>query len=134
MPETVYRQQFIAATYNGVPLQGLMDSGSIRVITRGGELELTEGTDGGDVNIATLQGMQVEVDLRETSTVHEFLFEQNRSQANGGPGATLVLYTGTGRSLSCGDMYVSVPGELTTGDKVQGAHTYTFLAKNFSFY
>ena len=134
MYETVYRQQFISATYNGTPLQGLMDGASIRVITRGGELDLTEGTDGGDVNIATLQGMQVEISLRETSTVHEFLFEQNRSQANGGPGATLMLYTGTGRSLNCGDMFVSVPGQLGTGDKKQGAHTYTFLANNFNFY
>lgn len=134
MPETVYRQQFIAATYNGVPLYGLMDGDSIRVITRGGELELTEGTDGGSVNIATLQGMQVEIDLRETSTVHEFLFDQNRSQAYGAPGATLVLFTGTGRILNCGDMYVSVPGDLSTGGKQQGAHTYTFLANNFNFY
>lgn len=134
MYETVYRQQFIAAVYNGVPLQGLMDGASIKVTVRGGELELTEGTDGGDVNIATLQGMQVEITLRETSTAHEFLFAQNRSQAYGGPGATLVLYSGTGRSLNCGEMFVSVPGELGTGDKKQGGHVYTFLANNFNFY
>lgn len=134
MPETVYRQQFVAASYNGTPLQGLMDSASIRVIHRGGELDLTEGTDGGDVNIATLQGAQVEIDLRETSTAHEFLFSQNRSQTNGGPGATLALYTGTGRTLTCSEMFVGAPGQLATGDKKQGAHTYVFLSNNISFY
>lgn len=134
MPETVYRQQWIAATYNGYPLTGLMDSGSIRVVHRGGEVDLTEGTDGGDVNIATLQGMQVEIDLRETSTAHEYLFEQNRSQANGAPGGQLVLKSGTDRSLTCPNMFVSTPGSLTTGDKKQGAHTYTFVSNKFNFY
>ena len=132
--EKVYRQQFVAGVYNGRPLQGLMDNDSIRIIVRGGELDLTEGTDSGSVNIATLQGMQVEIDLRETSTGHEYLFQQNRSQAGGAPGATLVLYTGTGRTLNCGDMFVSPPGQLATGGKKQGGHTYTFLADNFNFY
>lgn len=134
MPELVYRRGFIAAAYNGTPLQRLMEGASIRIITRGGELDLTEGTDGGDVNIATLQGMQVEIDIRETSPAHEFLFQQNRSQANGGPGATLALYTGTARTLTCSDMYVGLPGQLATGDKKMGAHTYVFLANNFNFY
>lgn len=134
MPETVYRQQFIAASYNGIPLQGLHEGGSIVIRPRGGEVDLTEGTDGGDVNIATDQGMEIEITLRETSTVHEMLLSQHLSQGHGGPGATISLYTGTGRTLTATDCYVGMPGELSTGDKKQGSHTYKFVSNNFNFY
>jgi hypothetical protein len=134
MPETVYRQQWIAASYNGIPLQGMMSGGSITITPRGGEVELTEGTDGGDINLATDQGIQIAITLRETSTVHEMLYDQHLSQGRGGPGATISLYTGTGRVLTATNCFVSMPGELATGDKQQGSHTYTFLANNFNFY
>lgn len=134
MSESVYRQQWIAASYNGIPLQGLHEGGSIKVRPRGGEVELTEGTDGGDVNLATDQGIMIEITLRETATTHEILFEQHLSQNRGGPGATVSLYTGTGRSLTATDCFVGMPGELTTGDKKQGSHTYVFVANNFKFY
>lgn len=134
MPESVYRQQWIAASFNGVPLQGLMDGGSITVTPRGGEVDLTEGTDGGDVNLATDQGIQIAITLRETSTVHETIYAQHLSQGRGGPGANISLYTGTGRTLTAANCFVSLPGELSTGDKKQGSHTYTFVANNFNFY
>ena len=134
MPETVYRQQFVTATYNGVPLQGLGEGGSFVVRHRGGELELTEGTDGGDINLATDQGIQIDITLRETATTHEFLWNQHRSQGLGGPGATLVILTGTNRTLTAPNCFVSMPGELTTGDRRQGSHTYTFLSNRPSFY
>lgn len=134
MPETVYRQQFISCTYNGVPLQGLGEGGSCLVRHRGGEVDLTEGTDGGDINIATDQGLQIDVTLRETSTVHEFLWAQHRSQGAGAPGATLVILTGTGRTITMPEGYVGMPGEMTTGDKRQGSHTYTFLSNRPKFY
>lgn len=134
MPEQVYRQQFISCTYNGVVLQGLGEGGSFLLRHRGGEVELTEGTDGGDINLATDQGLQADVTLRETATTHEFLWAQHRSQGAGAPGATLVILTGTGRTISMPEAYVGMPGELTTGDKRQGSHTYTFLSNRPTFY
>lgn len=134
MPESVYRQQWIAAAYNGIPLQGMHEGGSIVVRPRGGEVDLTEGTDGGDVNLATDQGIEIEITLRETSYVHEMLFSQHLSQGRGGPGATISLYTGTGRVLTATECFVGMPGELSTGDKKQGSHAYRFVANNFYFY
>ena len=64
MPESLYRQNWIAASYNGVTLQGLHEGGSITVRPRGGEVDLTEGTDGGYVNLATDQGIEIEITLR----------------------------------------------------------------------
>jgi hypothetical protein len=134
MPETVYRQQWIAASYNGVPLQGMMDGSSITIRPRGGEVDLTEGTDGGDVNLATDQGIEIEITLRETATTHEMLYAQHLSQGRGGPGATMSLYSGTGRTLTAPNCFVGMPGELSTGDKKQGSHTYRFVANRYNFY
>ncbi|MDR1534726.1 MAG: hypothetical protein LBU64_06445 [Planctomycetota bacterium] len=134
MPEKVYRQKYVVCTYNGVLLQGQGEGGSYVVRHRGGEVELTEGTDGGDINLAADQGIQIDITFRETADAHEFLWNMHRSQGNGAPGATLAIITGTGRTLTAPDCFVSMPGELATGDKRQGSHTYTFLSNRPSFY
>lgn len=134
MFDNLFNQSFIAASYNGVILQGFMDGESINIKIEGGEVELTHGTDGGSMNIATLQGASVEINLRESSPSHEFLFQMNRHQAGGGAPATLVLSTGTGRQLSILNAVVGVPGPMSTGNKQQGAHTYRFVGTQFSWY
>lgn len=134
MAESVYRQQWIAGAYNGIPLQGLSEGASIVIRPKGGEVELTEGTDGGDVNLATDQGIEIEITLRESARMHEILFAQHLSQGHGGPGGTISLYTGTGRVLTAPECFVSMPGELSTGDKKQGSITYRFLSNRYSFF
>lgn len=126
--ERVYRQSWAGITYNGVQLQGLMDGAPIVVRHRGGEVDLTEGTDGSSVNIATDQGGEVEVTLRETATTHGFLYNQHRNQQHSGPGATLIVYTGVGAVISLTDAYVGMPSELSTGDKQMGSRTYRFVS------
>lgn len=134
MVDSVYRQKITSIIFNSVPLQGLMEGASVRIRPVGGEVQPTEGTDGPGVNIATRQGHIVEVDIREDSPDHEFINDVGRNQSNGGPGVGLVLYMGTSRVFSTDEAYVGAPGQLSTGDKKQGAHTYTFYTKKPDLY
>lgn len=134
MADSVYRQKITGVVFNNVPLQGMMDGASVRVRPVGGEVQPTEGTDGPGVNIATKQGHIIEVDLREDSPNHEYINDVNRNQAEGGPGVPIVLWMGTTRVFSAAETYVGAPGQLSTGDKKQGAHTYTFYTKKSDLY
>lgn len=133
-PLSRFIQPFVTATYNGHVLSRYADGDSISVEPVGGEVELTEGTDGSSVNIATDQGIRIRIRLRETSPDHEMLYQQHLSQQHGGPGAELVLYTGTGRTLTASDCFVSLPGSLSTGGKMMGSHEYTFVADHYTYY
>lgn len=134
MAEDVYRQQWVQMSFDGVPMQGLGEGASVVVRPRGGEVELTEGTDGGDVNLATDQGIEVELTLRECSPNHEFLYQKHLSQGRGGPGCQVTMYSGTGRVLTAANCFVGMPGELGTGDKREGSQTYRFVANKYAFY
>ena len=72
----IYNQGQLSCSFNGTHLQGLMSGASVTIHTIGGEVELTEGTDGGAANIATLQGGRITVTFRETSDSVDFLNTQ----------------------------------------------------------
>ena len=63
----VYNQRNCSASFNGIDLKGLMDGSSIVLERVGGEVDITEGTDGGGLNQATDQGVRVSITFRETS-------------------------------------------------------------------
>lgn len=134
MADIVYRQKVTSIIFNGLPLQGLMDGASVTIRPQGGQVQVTEGTDGPGVNIATKQGHILEVTLREDSPDHEYIMDINRNQANGGPGVPLALYMGTDRVFATGEAYIGAPGELATGDAKMGGHTYTFVTKKAGLY
>jgi hypothetical protein len=133
---TAYRQQWVAATFNGIPLQGVGSGVSINVTPRGGEVDLTEGTDGGDINLATDQGVEISITFRETSIVHNsgVMQAMHRAQNRGAPGATFVLTDGTGVSRMASNCFVSMPSNWATGDKTMGQPTYTFVSNDVSFF
>lgn len=133
MPK-VYRQKMTAVVFNGRYLKCIKDGSSYRVRPIGGEVQITEGTDGPGINIATKQGHIIEVTVREDSEDHEFIMDTNRNQAAGGPGVPLTMYMGTDRTFSADEVYVGAPGELGTGDKKMGAHVYTFVTKKEDLY
>lgn len=130
----IYRQQITAAVINGYPLQCLADGSPYRIQPVGGETSLTEGTDGGGINIGTAQGNIIEVDLREDSDDHEYLMDLHRNQSEGGPGVPLVFYTGTDYVFSAAEVYVSAPGPLATGGAKQGSRTYKFVTNKKYMY
>ncbi len=134
MYDMIYRQQVTAVIFNGLPLQGLAEGASVRIKPLGGNVQVTEGTDGPGINIAAKQGHIIEVDIREDSGDHEYLMDVNRNQAEGGPGVPLALYMGTDRVFSCAEAYVGAPGDLSTGDKKMGKQTYTFITRKSDLY
>ena len=55
----IYNQKNNKIIFNGIATQGFADGTSITVEFVGGEADITEGTDGGGLNIATVQGIIV---------------------------------------------------------------------------
>ena len=47
MVKQIYNQRNISATFNGIDLKGLMDGASLTIERVGGEVDITEGADGG---------------------------------------------------------------------------------------
>lgn len=130
----IYRQKITAILINGYQLQCLADGSPYRMQPVGGETSITEGTDGGGINIGTAQGHIIEVDLREDSDDHGFLMDIHRNQSGGGPGVPLVMYTGTDYIFSTDEAYVSAPGPLATGGAKQGSRTYKFVTNKADIY
>ncbi len=133
MGHDVYNQHFIAISIAGHTIQDLMDGNPIRFNPQGGQTSITEGTNSPGLNIATKQGCIIEFDLKEISPDHEFIADINRTQYEGGGAVPVTLFTGTGRTFSCG-AYVSQPSGLTTGGPKMGSHTYTLVTTQTDLY
>ena len=122
-----YNQGQLNCSFNGVSLSGLMSGASVTIHTIGGEIEVTEGTDGGAPNIATLQGGRITVIFRETSDSVDYLNTQvSLQQVSGTPGV-FILNSGVKRLYTIANSLVSVPADLSTGDKQMGGIAFDFV-------
>lgn len=128
----IYNQGQLNCSFNGVSLSGLMSGASVTIHTIGGEVEVTEGTDGGAPNIATLQGGRITVIFRETSDSIDYLNKQvSLQQVSGTPGV-FILNSGVKRLYSIANALVSVPADLSTGDKQMGGVAFDFVGTNMA--
>lgn len=127
----IYNQKNTKLLFNGVPTQGFADGTSITVEFVGGEVEITEGTDGGGLNIATTQGIRITASYRETSPSIE-LFETARElQQTLSTPSVVMLQTGANVKYTLTNALVSKPDQLSSGDKRQGSQTFTFVATQY---
>ena len=122
-----YSQKNITVLVDGVPLQEFSDGTPIRVRHKGGEAETTEGMDGPAINLATRQGGEIEVDLKEMSPSLIFLNALRLAQERSGIGCNVIIRSGVDVLYTLATGFVSVPGELSTGDKKMGKVTYKFI-------
>jgi hypothetical protein len=122
-----YNQKDVTVLVDGVPLKDIADSASIRVRHRGGEVDLTEGTDGPGVNIGTPQGGEIEVDMKETSPSLIYLNSLRAAQLATSIGCNIVVMRGTKAVDTLATAFIAPPGELATGDKKMGKQTYKFI-------
>ena len=123
----IYNQLHNKVVFNGVTLQGYADGTSIEVEYVGGEVDITEGTDGGGLNIATDQGMKIRVTLRETSPSIDVIETARTAQSLLSQPNLVLLQTGADVKYTITNALVSKPGNLTTGDKRQGGVQYEFV-------
>lgn len=126
----VYNQKNMSLIVDGVQIQDFAEGTSFVYTFDGGEVQKTQGTDGASVNIATNQGATLQFTLRETSRSHNFLGALRRTQEVGGPGCVVVLRSGADVLYTMTDGYISRPGQLSTGDKMQGSIQYTVTSAN----
>lgn len=123
----IYNQLHNKVVFNGITLQGFADGTSIEVEHVGGEVDITEGTDGGGLNIATDQGMRIRVTLRETSPSIDVIETARTAQNQLSTPNLVLLQTGADVKYTITNALVSKPETLTTGDKTQGSVQYTFV-------
>lgn len=123
----IYNQLHNKVVFNGITLQGFANGTAIEVEHVGGEVEITEGTDGGGLNIATDQGMRIRVTLRETSPSIDVIETARTAQNQLSTPNVVLLQTGADVKYTITNALVSKPDQLTTGDKTQGSVQYTFV-------
>jgi hypothetical protein len=121
-----YNQQFTAITVDGVPMMKLGEGQSLKITAQGGEASRTEGTNGAGMNLSSDQGGDIEVTLQESSPSVQYLQAIKLRQMVDTQPLTIVVYSGVMRLFTLTGALVSTPGELATGDKKQGAQTWTF--------
>ena len=125
-----YNQAEVTILVDGVPLMDLGEGKSITVTYAGGEVARTEGTDGAGVNIATEQGGDIKVKLREDSKSLNYMRALRMTQRNavsGVSGVTVQVRSGTAVYHTLQNAFVSNPGELATGDKKMGEQEFAFV-------
>lgn len=127
----IYNQKNTKIIFNGIATQGLGSGTSITVEFVGGEAEITEGTDGGGLNIATVQGIRISVTYRETSPSIDLLNAAIEAQQNLSTTNVVLLQTGANVKYTLTNALVSKPETLSSGDKQQGSQTYTFVATQY---
>ena len=127
----IYNQRNNKLIWNGVALQGYADGTSIEVEFVGGEVDITEGTDGGGLNIATTQGIKISVSLRETSPSADILNAAVELQQVLSQPGVVMLQTGAEVKYTVTNALVSKPENLSTGDKKQGSQRYTFVGTQY---
>lgn len=131
MRKEIYNQRNNKLIWNGVALSGYAPDTSISVEFVGGEVDITEGTDGGGLNIATTQGIRVTLALRETSPSAELLNASIELQQLLSTTGVLMLQTGANVKYTITNALVSKPDTLSTGGKTQGSQTYTFVGTQY---
>lgn len=123
----IYNQKNNKVVFNGIALQGFANGTSIEVEYVGGEVGITEGTDGGGLNIATDQGMKIRVTLRETSPSIDVIETARTIQNQLSTPNVVLLQTGADVKYTITNALVSRPETLSTGDKEQGSVRYEFV-------
>ena len=134
MRKEIYNQKNTQLIFDGIILQGLSGDSPITVSITGGDVALTEGTDGGALNVATIQGIKVSASFRETSPTTDRLNDIVKMQQTLAIGRTLMLQTGADVKYVLTNVLVSKPGDLSSGGKTQGTQTYDFIATNYGEY
>lgn len=127
----IYNQKNNKIIFNGLATQGFADGTSITVEFVGGEADITEGTDGGGLNIATVQGIKISATYRETSPSVELFDAAIEAQQNLSVTNVVLFQTGANVKYTLTNALVSKPENLSTGDKKQGSQTYTFVATQY---
>ena len=127
----IYNQKNTKLIFNGVPNQGFGTGTSISVEIVGGEADITEGTDGGGLNISTVQGIRITATYRETSPSVELFNAAIEAQQALSTVNVVMLQTGANVKYTLTNALVSKPDTLSTGDKTQGEQTYTFVATQY---
>ena len=128
MRKEIYNQKNTKIIFNGVVTQGYGEGTSIQVEWVGGEADISEGTDGGGLNIATVQGMRISASYRETSPSVDLFDAAIEAQQSLSTTNVVMLQTGASVKYTLLNALVSKPENLSTGDKKQGTQTYTFVA------
>ena len=128
MRKEIYNQKNTKVIFNGIATQGYAEGTSITVEFVGGEADISEGTDGGGLNIATVQGIRVTASYRETSPSNDLFSAAIEAQQNLSTTNVVLLQTGANVKYTLTNALVSKPDTLSTGDKKQGSQTYTFVA------
>lgn len=127
----IYNQKNTKLIFNGVATQGFADGTSISVEFVGGEVDITEGTDGGGLNIATTQGIKITATYRETSPSIELFQAAIELQQTLSTPNVVLLQTGANVKYTLTNALVSKPDTLSSGDKKQGSQTFTFVATQY---
>lgn len=127
----IYNQKNTKIIFNGVATQGFGPDTSISVEFVGGEADITEGTDGGGLNIATLQGIRITATYRETSPSVDMFNAAIDAQQTLSTTNVVLLQTGANVKYTLTNALVSKPDTLSSGGKTQGTQTYTFVATQF---
>jgi len=127
----IYNQKNTKLIFNGVPTQGFADGTSISVEFVGGEVDITEGTDGGGLNIATTQGIRITATYRETSPSIDLFSAAIELQQTLSTPNVVQLQTGANVKYTLTNALVSKPDTLSSGDKRQGSQQYTFVATQY---
>jgi hypothetical protein len=127
----IYNQRNNKVLWNGVALTGYAPDTSISVEFVGGEVDITEGTDGGGLNIATTQGIRITLSLRETSPSADILNSAIELQQLLSSSGVVMLQTGANVKYTVTNALVSKPDTLSTGGKTQGSQTYTFVGTQY---
>lgn len=126
----VYNQKNMSLLVDGIQIKDFAEGATFVYTFDGGEVQKTQGTDGASVNIATNQGATLQFTLRESSRSHTLLNALRLTQENGGPGCVVVFRSGADVLFTMTDAYISRPGQLSTGDKMQGSIQYTLTSAN----
>lgn len=127
----IYNQRNNKVIVNGILTSGYAPDTSITVEFVGGEVDITEGTDGGGLNIATTQGIRLTVTYRETSPSVELLNAQIELQQQLSNPCVVMLQTGANVKYTLTNALISKPDTLSTGGKTQGSQSYTFVATDY---
>lgn len=124
----IYNQKNTKLIFNGINTQGFADGATITVEFVGGEADITEGTDGGGLNIATVQGIKISATYRETSPSIDLFSTAIEAQQSASTTNVVLLQTGANVKYTLTNALVSKPESLSTGDKKQGSQQYQFVA------
>lgn len=127
----IYNQKNTKLIFNGIVTKGFGPDTSITVEFVGGEADISEGTDGGGLNIATVQGIKVSVTYRETSPSVDLFDAAIEAQQNLSTTNVVMLQTGANVKYTLTGALVSKPDNLSSGGKTQGTQTYTFIATEY---